>query len=200
MKHTDKQLDRRQKRTRQAIQTALLKLMRNKPLEKITVSELSLAADINRKTFYNHYSNIQEVRRELEAEYTELFLGFLDRVPQQKVWANPTAFIEQLLRDMDENPERTRLLFDSGEHYCLANRFLEIIMPELKQTALKRSRHPEYLNYVTEYMVNGFVALLNEWVNGERHMTTTEFSALVARLISGTVSMMDFIPADQKRG
>ncbi len=63
---TPKPLDRRQKKTRQAIQNALLTLMREKPMNKITVSELAATADVNRKTFYNHYSNIQEVRDELE--------------------------------------------------------------------------------------------------------------------------------------
>ncbi|MCD8146392.1 MAG: TetR/AcrR family transcriptional regulator [Clostridiales bacterium] len=63
---TPKPLDRRQRKTRQAIQNALLSLMKEKPLSKITVSELAATADVNRKTFYNHYSNIQEVRDELD--------------------------------------------------------------------------------------------------------------------------------------
>ena len=50
--------DRRVSKTRNAITNTLLKLMEEKPLSEITVSELTELADVNRKTFYNHYENM----------------------------------------------------------------------------------------------------------------------------------------------
>ena len=44
--------DRRIQKTKKAIYEALIDLMRKKKLSSITVTELSAAADINRKTFY----------------------------------------------------------------------------------------------------------------------------------------------------
>ena len=45
--------DRRVIRTKRSIRMALTRLLAAKPLGEITVTELSKAADINRKTFYN---------------------------------------------------------------------------------------------------------------------------------------------------
>lgn len=45
---------------REDIGTAILELMRAKPLEKITVDELSAKANVGRATFYRQFSSKQE--------------------------------------------------------------------------------------------------------------------------------------------
>ena len=50
-----KKEDGRVRITRQMIRTALLNLLREKPLQHITVRELCEKASINRGTFYAHY-------------------------------------------------------------------------------------------------------------------------------------------------
>ena len=46
------------KKTKTELASALKGLMRTKPFNKITVSELVEKANINRKTFYYHFDNI----------------------------------------------------------------------------------------------------------------------------------------------
>src|SRR5215216_3293549 len=48
-------LDRRTRRTRRALQDALLSLAEEEDFESITVQEITDRADINRATFYQHY-------------------------------------------------------------------------------------------------------------------------------------------------
>jgi AcrR family transcriptional regulator len=48
-------VDRRTRRTKRALQTALLNLAEERDLESITVREITDLADINRATFYQHY-------------------------------------------------------------------------------------------------------------------------------------------------
>ena len=60
--------DRRVLRTKKNIHQAFLQLLSEKSLSQITVKELSEHADINRKTFYMYYSNIEDILAELEDE------------------------------------------------------------------------------------------------------------------------------------
>ena len=53
--------DRRVKYTISALEDALLDLMAEKPLERVSVKELCEKADINRSTFYAHYGSPQEL-------------------------------------------------------------------------------------------------------------------------------------------
>lgn len=50
--------DRRIRKTKTAIQTALSSLLSQKDIKSITVKELCLLADINKSTFYLHYKDI----------------------------------------------------------------------------------------------------------------------------------------------
>ena len=63
-----KKQDRRCRKTVESIKTALLVMLSDRPLTEISVSQLAENADINRKTFYNHYSSLQDVLVDIENE------------------------------------------------------------------------------------------------------------------------------------
>ena len=54
-------MDLRTERTKRSITNAYLELRKQKPIEKITVKELSEVAFINKATFYTHYSDIYDL-------------------------------------------------------------------------------------------------------------------------------------------
>ena len=65
-------MDLRIQKTRAAIKSAFLELRRKKPIEKITVTELAKLAEINKATFYLHYSDIYSLADEMEDEVIEV--------------------------------------------------------------------------------------------------------------------------------
>jgi len=50
-------LDRRQRKSRAALQQALLQVIAEKPYEAITIEDITDAADLTRATFYAHYAD-----------------------------------------------------------------------------------------------------------------------------------------------
>ncbi len=61
-------MDLRVERTKKNIKNAFLELRSKKPLEKITIKELSELAVINRATFYTHYQDIYDLSEHIEDE------------------------------------------------------------------------------------------------------------------------------------
>lgn len=57
---TEKRQDRRLAKTDRAIQNALMDLLTQRPLAKISVSDVARQADIDRKTFYLHYATVED--------------------------------------------------------------------------------------------------------------------------------------------
>ncbi len=53
----DAKIDPRVKRTRQLLQSALMELAREKPLDGITVQDIAARAEVNRATFYAHFED-----------------------------------------------------------------------------------------------------------------------------------------------
>lgn len=67
MKNTEN--DRRVLRTKKQLKNALLRLLKEKPMDKITTSELCTEAGINRNTFYTHYKNPNELLTSIEEQF-----------------------------------------------------------------------------------------------------------------------------------
>lgn len=63
--------------TKKIIASSLKKFMAVKPLSKITVSEIVADCNINRKTFYYHFEDVQSLLKwTLEQEAVEVFKSF----------------------------------------------------------------------------------------------------------------------------
>ena len=61
MDANNRKLDRRVVRTRRAIVEAFACLLAKYPLDKITISAIAREANIDRKTFYLHYSSVNDL-------------------------------------------------------------------------------------------------------------------------------------------
>ena len=57
--------------TKRLLQEGLLRLLKTKPLEKISVTELCSESGINRATFYRHYGTPRDVLLETEKHFSE---------------------------------------------------------------------------------------------------------------------------------
>ena len=75
-----KKVDRRIVRTRKAIMDAFDQLAAEKSIDKITVSAIVRIADIDRKTFYLHYSSINDLLdKKAECYLTRVFSATMER-------------------------------------------------------------------------------------------------------------------------
>ncbi|TPF93161.1 hypothetical protein BW14_06365 [Bifidobacterium sp. UTBIF-68] len=74
-----KPMDRRSRRTRVMLQSALVKLLETKPLNKISVMELTRLADVNRATFYVHYTDIYALFDQLKRELIDSYKDIITR-------------------------------------------------------------------------------------------------------------------------
>lgn len=81
----DKKIDRRVRYTKKAIRESFLDLLENKPLEKISVTEICKNADINRGTFYSHYSDPFELKHCLEQELVDVLVEGAKNAPSGRL-------------------------------------------------------------------------------------------------------------------
>ena len=74
-----RRVDRRVLRTRKAIMNAFDKLVSSSDIDKITVSAIAREADIDRKTFYLHYSSVDDLANHKTEEVLERVIETLKR-------------------------------------------------------------------------------------------------------------------------
>ena len=90
-----KKEDGRVRITRQMIRTALLNLLREKPLQHITVRELCEKASINRGTFYAHYDDIYDLMEQIEQSMFNEFKAILRPLLEDQ---DPYDLVETITR------------------------------------------------------------------------------------------------------
>jgi len=76
---TSTKLDRRKQYTRMVLKDSIMKLLKEKSISTITVKEICKEADINRSTFYAHYSDQYDLLEKIEEEIIEDMITYLNQ-------------------------------------------------------------------------------------------------------------------------
>lgn len=158
--------DLRVVKTRRIIREALLELMSERELAKISISELCVRAGINRKTFYRHYREVGDVVTEIENdilnEFAEVFRSHNSSIFDlgaviRDISAAVDSRCEYFLRLLKHNPD----LFSKGKIKAALCKMAEV---SLKSTGLTEDE--KTVAAASEFAVSGVLALYASWFDG----------------------------------
>ena len=158
-----KKVDRRVRKTKSQLRAGLARLMQEKGIGEITVKELVNEVDINRSTFYLHYSDIPALLREIEDDMMEE----MERaVREHSIKEDSTSrFIEDIFRVLNENREISRALI--GPHGDLGFvRRIEKLLEENSSEFLAQlfPERVQDMKYFYSYCLNGCLGFVKTWL------------------------------------
>ena len=178
-------MDRRQRKSREAIFSALVALLSKKDFSRITVGEIIEEADVGRATFYAHFetkdSLLEELCREL---FCHIFDGISGGQSEHRhifdCDAPPSVFLH-LFRHIERNDNNILLLLSCQSKELFLPYFKKelekLVYSQLPAFAERRdSKLPE--SFWVNHIASCFVETLNWWVeNGmkESPETITEY-------------------------
>ncbi len=175
--------DHRKRYTKKVIQEAFLSLLRQKPVEKITISDVCALAEISRPTFYLHYESIsallEEIGNELIASANLPEIAALSGDDSDGI----RKVIVHLIRIVEENLELYRLcVLERG----MATRLPEQIADELERTIVKKWSDNGLLggtpdrSYIVEFIQGTFNSLVGCWIGrGERRESADQLAEII---------------------
>jgi AcrR family transcriptional regulator len=160
--------DRRMRRTRTALQNAYLQLMKNYKEHEITVSMITDEADINRATFYTHFSNkedfLEEMLFELLAGLENAILRAFDHQNKIKI-AKLTPTTKELFQYIEDNKQAFFAL--SMSHRDFEKR-VETLFHQIftKKIYLETKSPLDEIDYdiFIHYQTKATLSLLNYWI------------------------------------
>lgn len=177
--------DRRCRKTKQVIRETLLQLLKEKKLTQITISELADEADINRKSFYNHYESIYEVLDELVEECVARMLILFSDDALEVYIKNPNSFFLALAEELKNNEEFYEILIESEENLKLIQKVTERIKQYFcKSEKLIVYTENPYFEYFISFIVSGMTAAYNIWFKSEKKISLEELSAFIGNLFN----------------
>ncbi len=170
--------DLRVKRTLRSIRTAFMELLQTEDFSKISITELTRLAGINRKTFYLHYKSLSELADELEAEMTsELMDAFQEQ--QDNSVADIHTCISVFYHFLDEGtPVQQKLLFDPEYAFFYTKFVNDILNTPYFQNFYLYSKHP---SLVKAYCVS-LTSMYRTWINDGKQIPLEELIEYVSEL------------------
>ena len=152
--------DARVRYTQRVLKEALLRLLRDKPVNKITVKEVCQLADLNRATFYAHYSDCFDLLDCIEKELVDAFGRLLtDSSP-----FDVRGLIEAIYTMIEQQEEACRVLIFGGVSSSVLPRMIELARQsslEVWKRQLKRAT-PEDLEMLYTHLSNGMLHVVTE--------------------------------------
>lgn len=143
-------MDLRIKKTKAAIKEAFFELRRKKPVEKITVTELSKSAGINKATFYLHYSDIYSLADEMEDEAIDDILAEIQGI--DKFFDDPKKLSEDLFHAFIKNRSMLNYIFSGSRYSNFASKVEERIKARLyaEYPKLRSHRNDIVLSFIIQ--------------------------------------------------
>ncbi len=181
--------DRRIVKTKAAIENALIRLLKEKDLSKITISAIALEADINRKTFYLHYSSVNELFDEIISNRIMNIIKDLQCQHRE----NPTEF---LLADIATHLCLT--LHHSAQNYPEIYQHIPLVhvfnlaLDPLSDAIIKERRQEnlaeiENLEYYLRFAFAGAFSVYHNWLAEKTDLSADEIALIIRKAIASSI-------------
>lgn len=150
-------------RTKRALAASLKAAMNQKPLSRVTISELCASCDVNRKTFYYHFEDIYALLRwMLEQEA-------LDIVRKSDLPADHEKVLGFVIDYVDANTHILNCVYDAVGREGMKRLFfsdleqsIEVII-EKTEAQLHKKINSRYRQFLCNFYANALSGLLFDW-------------------------------------
>lgn len=174
-------MDRRIRKTKEAIFSAFVELLSKKDISKITVGEIIKKADVGRATFYSHFETKDFLIKEL---LEELFCHIFDSMKSENDNHKhifdcdaPESVFLHLILHLEKNDNKILDLLSCQNNELFLNYFKNNLQKLVEsQISLFENRKNEKLpdQLWTKHIANVFVETIRWWIDNKKRETPEE--------------------------
>lgn len=187
MENIENKTDLRVIKTQAAIRKAFLDLLKEKPFDKIMVSEITKAAMINRSTFYLHYRDKYDLMECLENEIIERLKQFYDLLTPEAIHAcqkgeRPFPHLVPMLQFVRENIILFQSILRRGNGEYFFKKISNIFFHKA-QRHFNLNLNDEFKDYRVDIAISAMSTTLSHWVNEESDIDTEHLASYLTRVL-----------------
>lgn len=177
--------DSRVRKTKKSLQLALLTLLKEKPLEKITVTELCRRSEITRRTFYLHYENVPEYFAELVGQLlNELEQTLLKSTNHRLQTSNKLEpQMVYLFEHVYLHREFYQFIFNKHSSFAYYELFLKRIKKLVKNSVQLTNSFSPLTDFEVSYQANAIMGIILEWYYEGFQQSIDEMNHILLRAL-----------------
>jgi AcrR family transcriptional regulator len=172
--------DRRVKYTKQALRDSLIALLQKKPIEKVSIKEICEAADINRSTFYAHYTDQYDLLSQIERELLRDLNAYLDSYNFKELEAESFQTMNHIFEYIVENAELCGIILGENGDLAFQKEIMTIVQRQcMREWRGKNAVDEGLLEYAMIFIVNGSIGVVQKWLQTDMRASTREMAEFV---------------------
>lgn len=187
-------MDRRQRKTRNAIFRAFTTLLDRQNFGSITVQDIIDEANIGRSTFYAHFETKDELLRQMCAELFDHIIGTaMDRQDTQGLYTCTNAshsVICHILQHLQENDNNILTLLSCESSPIFLSYFKsgmeELVRTQILPESVRGTGVPR--EFLVNHIAGSFVEMVQWWLAGGRVQTPQELDGYFRAVTEPVIS------------
>lgn len=184
--------DRRVRKTKAALRHGLAVLTKKKSIKEITVKELVEEVDINRSTFYLHYTDIYSMVSELERELLTEFKHAIDLYPPTSSEEEMCRFFEHIYNILSDNREICIALVSENGDISFIRQVEDFVAERIKKIFESGMVKNVYdVRYVFDFCISGGMGLFKHWLTDENALEPAHMAKITTDMVVGTLKSFD---------
>lgn len=172
--------DRRVNYTKMVLKNALIELMQEKHIGKITIKEICERADINRGTFYTHYTDQFDLQNQIFEDLLARISALMDQMPPVTGTPESLMILSCIFRFTYENRQLIKIVLGDNSTIHLQEEVLRFLLQ--KKILRNFSVRPELQSYLYRYIAYGCVGIVREWLESGGEESPETIADLVFQL------------------
>lgn len=172
------ELNQRVAVTKRMLKEGLIRLLKEKPLDKVNITELCQEAGINRTTFYRYYELPKDVLTEMQSDFFhETFEHFKKPLT--------ISDVERFFVCLYEHAELVKLFFQYNSDTDWADIFTNIYnsFPEKQMTKAFQNMDEISAKLLSAYLAGGTYFLARQWIMEDTSMQPKEVAAIALSIL-----------------
>lgn len=183
--------DRRVKYTKMVLKESFLNLLERKDISQITVKEICEDADINRATFYSHYTDVYDLMKKIEDEFLDNVDVYLSQLEVKGQNVNDLLLAEKIFDYIKDNAKLCKLLLSERGDISFQKKIMTIVYDKIiSELTVNNKISKEDAEYVYSFTITGCVGIVQRWLDDNMKKSSRFMAEMVIRLTYGVINTL----------
>lgn len=173
--------DRRVRKTKKALQDVFCEMIKEKTLNEITIKELCARADINKSTFYLHYSDIYDLADSVQNLLIQGVCAIIDEYDYTETVQKAPEMWKRIADTHFKDSKSLGSLLKRNGMISVVHNFEQAVIDTIMKKYVEAGIRPGSESYFRHHLnvafiINGYIGILREFDVAETEDAMIEIS------------------------
>ncbi len=175
-------VDRRVQYTKMILRQSLIELLEKNPISKITIKSICEKADINRTTFYAHYTDQYDLLAQIKQELFDDVSVYLTNFTFHENESESVQLLNKIFEYIKQNSKICSVLLNDTTDTAFHEQVMVIVQKLCMEQLTKKSFNQNIINYIISFAATGSMGLIRKWLDTGMKEPTYTMAEIILKL------------------